>query len=136
MNWIEEGSQFADSVQFQGADSAFMHAMSSGTLSPTQSQKKMCTYIKEKMGNFTKYAGQGRYEDAFHELGMALHPIMDSTSPAHRGFQKWQFRNALDHGSNKPSFPSMEDVDTAKRYRDETVELMQQAMHSNSCGCE
>jgi hypothetical protein len=33
--------------------------------------------------------------DALYKFGLALHAILDSTSPAHTGFQKWDWRNPI-----------------------------------------
>jgi hypothetical protein len=49
----------------------------------------MCPYILEKRALYQMYAQHGLTYSAFFELGMALHPVMDSTSPAHEGFQRW-----------------------------------------------
>lgn len=47
----------------------------------------------------TKSRLQSSYYDkrAHHELGMAMHAVMDSTIPAHRGFQMWD-GDASKHG--------------------------------------
>jgi hypothetical protein len=42
------------------------------------------------LDNYQKMIHEGLTEKAFFELGMALHPLMDSTSPAHEGFQVWE----------------------------------------------
>ena len=47
------------------------------------------------MDRYTTFLASGRAEDAYFELGMALHPIMDSTSPSHRGFQTCPGANPL-----------------------------------------
>ena len=47
----------------------------------------------------------------------------------HRGFQLWRIRDAGKHGANNPLVHSMEDVDTAVRYRDETLDLQLPALH-------
>jgi hypothetical protein len=42
------------------------------------------------MGMYNAFLANGQSEAAYFALGMALHPIMDSTSPSHSGFQGWE----------------------------------------------
>lgn len=134
---VKAGSETADGMRYQDADHVFMHAMSSDKVNPAESRRKLCEYVKEKRGNFTRAAADPKLRWwAFFELGMALHPVMDATSPAHRGFQPWRYRNTLDHGPNKPGAPSKEDVDTAVEYRKKTLDLMRQAFNGTlNCDC-
>ncbi len=44
----------------------------------------MQAFIDRELG-----LAQQNPRDAFFHLGRALHPIMDSTSPLHEGFQEW-----------------------------------------------
>ena len=87
-NQIEKGSAFADTHQ----DKKFnhMHAMSQKGESAESANSKMQDYINEHMNNYTTLKETGQFEKAYFELGMALHPIMDSTSPFHEGFQVWE----------------------------------------------
>ena len=34
---------------------------------------------------------------AYYYLGQAMHPVMDSTSPTHEGFQIWDGTGILEH---------------------------------------
>lgn len=133
---LEAGSAAADSMKYQDAEHVYMHAMSSGKVSPAESRKRMCQFIKDKRGLYQMYTQHGLPYSAFFEMGMALHPVMDSTSPAHRGFQRWRYRDAGNHGGNLPGMPSMEDVDTAPKYLNETLQLMQKAFNGQlDCDC-
>jgi len=134
---IKEGSAYSDKMEYQGADYAFMHAMSSKSMTPEESRKKMCEYIKSTMSdaNDELKAGNGRY---WFLLGMALHPAMDSTSPAHEGFQQW--RGIFKDGNRHGGMPgSLEDINTAKQpyHRKRTLERMRDVLNGNtsSCGC-
>jgi len=133
---IMAGSKNADRAIFQFGDSVYMHAMSSDAWPPEESEKRMCKFIRDKMRDFRKAQLYGS-KRAYWHLGMALHTVMDSTSPAHRGFQKWQYRHFDDHGNTYPGLSSLEDIDTARKYRDETVDLMQKAFRGDlsNCGC-
>ena len=143
---IKAGSAAADSIANQDGSHAYIHSMTSNTLSRAQSETLMLAFIQQHMSEFKKwycrskkeknaYWAVGQRSFAFRKLGMALHPIMDSTSPVHRGFQKWHSSDLFIHG---PFPTSLEDVNTAPQYRDETVNLMRSYFSPGSvdCGCE
>ena len=135
---IKEGSAYSDKMKFQGADYAFMHAMSSEKMDASASKLKMCAYIKEKMeeANDAKNKGSGNY---WFLLGMALHPVMDSTSPAHEGYQSWGgiFKDGNKHGEMPGT---LEGIDTAreKYHTDRTTQRMRDVLNGDlsSCGCK
>jgi len=137
MSALQAGSEAADSMKYQDAEHVYMHAMSSSKVSPAESRRQMCEFIKNKRELYQLYVQHGLPYNAFFVMGMALHPAMDATSPAHRGFQEWRWRDAGKHGPNKAGMiRSMEDVDTAVRYRDETLQLMQKAFTGQrDCSC-
>jgi RHS repeat-associated protein len=134
---IKEGSAYADKYQFQGPDFAHMHAMSSVSMSPDESRRKMCDYIKKYMGEAedARRAGTGHY---WFYLGMGLHPVMDSTSPAHEGFQPWRGvrRDAHKHGSSPMSMETKA-IAMQSRHAQRTIQRMRDAMKGNfgDCGC-
>jgi RHS repeat-associated protein len=141
MTALQAGSAQADAMESQDAAHAYMHAMSSESLSPEESRRRMCQYILEKRALYQMYAQHGLTYSAFFELGMALHPVMDSTSPAHEGFQRWN--GVLKDGSKHGPLPtSLEteavarDPRNAARVRD-TLRLMNSAFVGNlkECGC-
>ncbi|WP_301100299.1 Ig-like domain-containing protein, partial [Propionivibrio sp.] len=134
---IKEGSAYADSPSFQGSEYAYMHAMSSELMNPAEAQKLMCKFIKEHLqeAKDAKAAGTARY---WFELGMALHPVMDSTSPAHEGFQTWH--GVRQDGSKHGPWPtSLENIKVAKQqyHTQRTLQRMKDALNGNlgSCGC-
>jgi RHS repeat-associated protein len=86
---IEKGSAFADSKKFQVTSFSYMHAMRQKGESVEDASVKMHDYINEHFENLNTFKEVGQIEKAYFELGMALHPIMDSTSPSHQGFQEW-----------------------------------------------
>ena len=73
---------------------------------------------------------------AYEALGAALHTVMDSTSPSHRGFQIWdpagETKNSWhSHGNNSP-----EDLKhLTDALKAETLKLMRDAMNGSPCGC-
>ena len=135
---MKEGSRYADSWKYQSAEYTYMHAMSSSVLSPDEAKRLMCGYVKAYSDVYRQLISSpypGDYGQAYFALGMALHAVMDSTSPAHRGFQRWDYSEAYKHGS----FPtSLEDIEEAPQYREETLAKMRAVMNGDfsECGCE
>ncbi len=87
---IEAGSKFADSLRFQSPQFSHMHALRQKGESVETASAKMYAYVSEHMKNYIDFKSAGEFEKSYFELGMALHPIMDSTSPPHTGFQIWK----------------------------------------------
>jgi RHS repeat-associated protein len=145
MDQMMAGSRFADSSQFQSGEFTYMHAMSSPVWSPQEAKKMMCKYVRayldvsRQMINSPYPADWGK---GYFYLGMAMHAVMDSTSPAHRGFQFWGgMADSAMHGYGQRHGPlpaSEEDFKSAPAFRDETVNLMKRAMASDmgACGCD
>jgi len=123
---IEKGSAHADSIEFQSTDFNHMHAMRQKDESPEAANDKMQKYINEHLNNYSILIETEQIEKAYFELGMALHPIMDSTSPSHEGYQVWvgfsntSWDNLLIHWAK-------EQIISSDRLS-KTVELIKQAM--------
>jgi hypothetical protein len=60
--------------------------------SPADAKSKMCAYVKNNLEVFKTLANSPQMRDqiqGYRALGRALHPIIDSTLPAHAGWQTW-----------------------------------------------
>ena len=55
----------------------------------------MYDFILKQVKRFNNYMAINQPEMAYQELGMVLHPLMDMWSPAHTGFQEWNWATAL-----------------------------------------
>lgn len=62
---------------------------------------------------------------------MALHTIMDSTSPVHAGYQEWHLSNAKQHGDFSHSQENWIHYGDLKR----TLDLIERALAGDECGC-
>jgi len=62
-------------------------------------------------------------QEAYEALGRALHPVMDSTSPSHEGFQAW--RGIMAHPIEANRHRKAEKAITPER-RQESVNRMHQ----------
>lgn len=82
---IQQGSDFADSFAFQGAEWSFMHAMSNGSAHQTANDARRQTtqFVASQMSDANSVYNAGGNDQAMFLFGIAMHPLMDSTSPAH-----------------------------------------------------
>jgi RHS repeat-associated protein len=103
--------------------------------------------IRDIIKNGSAYADTMQFQDPTHahmhamssSSGMAMHPVMDSTSPAHAGFQRWN--GIVADGSKHGPFPtSLEKESIARQpgHTKNTVDAMNRAMAGDlgGCGCE
>ena len=134
---LYQGSEYADSEIFHADAFSFMHNMSSSLNSPIKGQEAMCRYVKRHLELF-KALRISNPEKAYFHLGMAMHPVMDSTSPLHRGFQKWSLFSGqgIRHGLFDWWPFSKESLRHARPFLGETIELMNKAMDGKLPGCE
>lgn len=85
---LQAGSRYVDD-EFQEVEFSYMHAMRGPQdKNSEQAAKRTWDYIKQL------YADVRRMPDVLdpevcHLRGRALHAVMDSTSPAHEGYQEW-----------------------------------------------
>jgi len=86
---LMRGSRKADSLQYQDSAHTYMHAMSAPGQSPQDAERQMNTYITQKVSEYKSLMSQGNTDAAYMALGMAMHPLMDATSPSHEGMQGW-----------------------------------------------
>ncbi len=54
-----------------------------------EARAQMNNYIEHKLQEYKTLMQQGRRREALIALGEGMHPLMDSTSPSHEGFQVW-----------------------------------------------
>jgi RHS repeat-associated protein len=85
---FKEASALVD--QDQLPEHSFMHAMRGPNEDASTAENRMNEYVSLKINEFkTKLANKDKY-GAYLALGEAMHPLMDSTAPAHEGFQVWR----------------------------------------------
>lgn len=140
---IMSGSAEADSSYYQTAYYSYMHAMSSPRWSRDAALEKYCEFIAQNMRDFNQLKNKGGLSRkvAYARLGMALHAVMDSTSPAHRGFQNYAGLDLTDLGNHGPKLlnpRSTEDLDSVDPYKAETIAKMLEVYNGgmpSECGC-
>jgi len=137
---VEAGSAFVDRTANQFAvDSSFQHAMTDPGQSVDEARKKACQFILTNISLYEKFkdSNVGRYRTMAHRaLGMALHPIMDSTSPSHEGWQTWEpTAHPLDsisgHGNRSPE--DLKHLTSARLNM--ALAKMRRVMRGEDCTC-
>ena len=144
---LQSGSAWVDSkYMYLGQvipNTSYQHAMRDPGESIADASEKACRFVQEHLKMYEKYLKAGMMPYAYRELGIALHPVMDSTSPVHAGWQIWnpQLHDIRDRSSQpwQHGNHSLEDREhlTALDIQ-KTVQRIQQAISSGgwSCGCQ
>jgi hypothetical protein len=121
MNAMKAGSALLDS-KFDAPEYAFMHHLRQENQSVGQAQRKMEDFIKRHLESYKVMSLLGElFGDeefttaAYIHLGMAMHPVIDSTSPAHKDFQIWHGR--MDYRSHYP------DTDITEYFQETTSKV-------------
>ena len=141
---IEQGSASVDTLTNQFPGTAYKHAMRAPGQSIADAQSKMCAFVNSNLAGYLAHVGAGNIREqimAYRDLGQALHPIMDSTSPAHAGWQirenplfNWNewWPGTTVHGDRSSSIENIGALTPA--LLQETLNRMRTAM-AGKCGC-
>ena len=132
------GNANVDSLLNQFGDGAHEHAMRSEVESVSKAKGRTCAFIKSKMAVYErlKDSTNPRYKIvAYVALGEALHPVADSTSPVHRGWQKWRpfSQDIFTHGNLSHSQEDLAHLTEASLAQ--TIYLINSTMEGNYCAC-
>jgi RHS repeat-associated protein len=87
---MQRGSSEADSTKYQDTRHSYMHAMRAEGQDAGDAAGLAVTFITQKMTEYKTLMNEGKTEKAYEALGMAMHPLMDATSPSHEGMQEWK----------------------------------------------
>jgi hypothetical protein len=90
IKYIKKGSADADSAQNQDLNHSYMHAMRCPGQTIAEAQMKTEKFIDKQFAKYENKLKQSKIQEAYEALGEAMHPVMDSTSPSHEGFQEWK----------------------------------------------
>jgi RHS repeat-associated protein len=92
----------------QAADLSYQHAMRAPGQSVAEAQQEFHDFVEanedqafKTQVNFWAAGNPGMSNDALAEFAAALHAVLDSTSPAHAGFQVWEWRHFREHGKRE-----------------------------------
>jgi hypothetical protein len=88
--YMKKGSRDVDAFQHQFSLSlSYQHAMRAPNQSISEARRKMIQFIENEYADAREAEEEGRLADSCFARGRALHPVGDSTSPVHEGFQVW-----------------------------------------------
>lgn len=94
----------------QGNADQFMHAMTGAGQDRAQVINQANTFVKTKLEKAMASQQAGRVEEAYRNLGDAIHTLQDATSPSHRGFQVWDddasWTHKLGHVEAERKYPA------------------------------
>ena len=140
---IQQGSGNVDLDQSTaGAPLHAMSRMSDGKNRVEIAKREACKFIQDRLGLYNQYRNSSNPTElyaAYFALGQALHPVMDSTSPAH-GWAIWNsianpknWSGVRQHGNGSKSLENMNAL--TKDLLNMTIDLINQTLNSNSCAC-
>jgi len=124
-NFIYSGSKFID-IYYQTSKNAYTHAMRAPGQSVEVAQNKMWGFVFHNLSLYEqcrngggKFGGYSTFM-SYEYLGRAMHPIMDSTDPAHN-WQEWALTPGYISSHHDPKTIDAGTLDT-------TVSLMKDIM--------
>jgi len=124
---------------YQSVGLAYAHAMKDLWQTPDEARTKACQFIRKRLETYQRLRasadGNMRYR-AYMALGEALHPVMDSTSPAHRGWQTWNpfdFKGVRNHGDFSQSIENLSAL--TPQLMAESTRRIQEIMLGVPCEC-
>lgn len=140
---IEQGSYSVDSAWSHQIlpGYAYQHAMRDPNESVADAKQKACAFIKQHLASYQAMMNSNDSDarhEAYVELGIALHPIMDSTSPVHSGWQVWDplhhpYDSFVYHGDAHGSKEGLDSL--TKALEQQTINLIRSALSGNACAC-
>jgi RHS repeat-associated protein len=131
---LKAGSAAVDS-QFMSDN--YAHAMGSKGESISETKRKACGFFNKNFHDYQYNLAIGRTTDAYFSLGMALHTVMDSTSPVHAWKVMDWFSDGIYHGDLPTSKENLA-VAMQPYYRFTTLAAIQKAVTGSPdfCGCQ
>lgn len=123
---MQDGSDDIDSLINQlKPELSYQHAMRAPGQSASEASELMQEFIRITYDQARLARDQGHWLTSCFMRGQALHPLMDSTSPVHEGFQEWHIKDAYKHGDSPFSQETLKDLINDPMRLNRTIELMQ-----------
>lgn len=92
---LDDGTEYADSDQFQTGAYSYRHAMRNSNETKAQAMKKADAFVRAQFAKARQLLTKGKTYDAYYQFALGLHILQDATSPAHGGFQTWTGNESL-----------------------------------------
>jgi RHS repeat-associated protein len=133
LQMIRTGSCYVD--EFQEPKYSYLHAMRDGDQGQRveKATELMNNFINGRVADYKRLMAEEKTDEAYIALGMAMHPLMDSTSPSHEGMQKWKnpWKNpmaARDHLYGE----TVDIFNSNPKYLKESVDLLRKFYYENT----
>jgi len=78
-----------------------MHAMRAHGQTVEEAERLMNNFIRQQVAEYKRLMAEGKTEEAYFALGMAMHPLMDNTSPSHFDYHEWHLIPLIDTAIHK-----------------------------------
>jgi hypothetical protein len=135
---IRAGSAYVDRVANQFGDSAEHAMQNTGRDSVAAAKARTCQFITGKIAEYKKNANSSNPKlknQAYFALGQALHSVMDSTSPEHRGWQVWDpySKQVVVHGNANGSNEGIGALTPLVML--ENIRLINETINGDPCAC-
>jgi hypothetical protein len=98
-NILKEASAYVDNTD-QSISGSYKHAMRATWQTKKEAEIQMNQFLTEMKSQYNILMSKGKIDEAYFVLGMAMHTLMDSTSPKHEGFQIWGNMDMLNPTQN------------------------------------
>jgi hypothetical protein len=89
IGYLIAGSEYADSSPFQDEEHSYMHAMRTRSQSRKEAEQLTNAFVIQQLLAYQEFMSQGNVAEAFFQLGMGMHPLMDMYSPSHISWKEW-----------------------------------------------
>ncbi len=128
---LKKGSADVDAFEHQfSLELSYQHAMRAPYQSVETARTKMLAFIAQAYKDAREALARGDADTSCFQRGRGLHPIQDSTSPVHEGFQVWDpYLNPLqilDHGDQPFSKETLEALRADPPRLQRTIDLMRE----------
>lgn len=125
---VNRGSEYVDRPMNQFTPGAEpQHAMRAVGQPIHEAREQMNQFVSDMGKQALSAWNKGDQKGFWHKVGEMLHPIMDSTSPSHKGFQEWSMGKEIfkaEHGARTNSMETEKDI--TPTIKQETLSLMKQ----------
>ncbi len=130
---LKQASKYVDEDQSLGG--SYKHAMRGPGESASFAQRDYQNFVCSNIRTAQRFESRGQHRNAIFAVGQAFHALMDSTSPAHVGFQEWRglrhVQQANDHRRKESSISKSQLGGTASLLRS----YYNTFTSGGSCGC-
>ncbi len=101
LDLLKSQQSASDAREYQAIEYSYMHSMTGVAADQTPENQLSVfiglaeTYVRKKLTSAVAARKAGDTLTAFRDLGLAMHPLEDATSPSHSPFQPWYAKEGV-----------------------------------------